>query len=269
MDENQLKKYKKYAISRLEKEFKTACRYGDLELVEFFLFSSELPTNVNPFVDNCAGLRWACGNDQLEIVKFFLESPKLKQHAKVNINSDEPFRRAAENGNIEIVKYLMSKEEFRNKIEVHEWSDYALRKACANGHLDMVEFLLFSPEMSENSNINSLSIADIEYGATTQMREPVKPRVSRIEMLEFLLTDERLVDSYQLDKEDVKFLTENDLHMDLVKYIIVELEKELQINPKKNIHPKIQDMMDKVKNKNKLLEKLPPKNDIGTKKVKI
>lgn len=269
MDAKQLKKYQRYAMSRLEKEFKTACRYGDLELVEFFIFSKELPTNVDPFVDNCAGLRWACGNNQLEIVKFFLESPKLKQYAKVNINSDEPFRRAAENGNIEIVRYLMSKEEFRNKIEVHEWSDYALRKACANGHLEMVEYLLFSPEMSENSNVNALSIADIEYGATVQMREPPKPRASKFEILELLLTDERLGDTYEIDNEDVKFLTTNDMHMDLLKYVIVELEKELKLNPKKYLHPKIQDMIDKVKNKNKLLQKLPPKNEVEPKKMKI
>lgn len=268
MDAQQLKKYQKYAMSRLEKEFKLACRSGNLELVEFFIFSKDLPKNVNPLVDNCAGLRWACGNNKLEVVKFFLESPKLAEHAKVNINSNEPFRRAAENGNIEVVRYLMSKQEFRDKIEVHEWSDYALRKACANRHLDMVEFLLFSPEMSENSNVNAVSIADIEYGATTQMREDPKPMATKLEILELLLKDKRLGDSYQIDKEDVKLLTESDMHMDLLKYIIVELEKELKINPKRYIHPSIQTMMDKVAFKNKLLEKLPSK-DNESKKLKI
>lgn len=58
------------------------------------------------------------------------------------------------------------------------------------------------------------------------------------------------------------------MHMELLKYIIVELEKELKINPKRYIHPSIQTMIDKVAFKNKLFENLPPK-DNDSKKLKI
>lgn len=271
MDDNQLKKYKKYAITRLEKEFKNACRAGDLELLKFFIFSEELTTKVDPFVDNCAGLRWSCGTNKLDVVKFFLESPELEFHAKVNINSDEPFRRAAENGSLEVVRYLLSKKEFIEKIDVREWSDYALRKSFANGHLEMVKYLLFSREMPENCDVNSIRISDTCYGGTMQMRDLKETvRSDKMDLIKFLLTEPRLVNKYQLNDEDITFLIDNfKQYHDIISYMILELEKELKLNPKKHRSPEIQKIIDVLNSKNKLNKELANKEGENIKRIKL
>lgn len=258
MQEAQLKKYQKSAMSSLIKEYKKACRAGDMELVRFFLFSPQLSKNVDPFVDHCAGLRWACGNNQLTVVKFFLESEELPKPAIININCDETFRRACENGSFEVVEYLI--QTYGDKINVREWRDYALRKSLAHGYLEVAQYLLFSSDIDEHCDINSFNLLNIRFSDSIELREPKPPKATYQEVLKFIFTDARL--HYEIKKEDKELLFGPGYDVETAKYLLLDLG--LKIKPQGPVaSPEVAKIIDMIKEKDNLSQAIVPPEVAG------
>lgn len=102
--------YANHSQDDINQEFIVACRIGDLEAVDYFLTSSEIPFNAEinmPEKNGFVALSVACSRNRVDVVKFLANSSKLKQKANLHIQDDAAFNSAIIAENLEIINFFI------------------------------------------------------------------------------------------------------------------------------------------------------------------
>lgn len=116
--------------------FSFACKYGHLDLVEYFSKLEEIDVNsCNNF--GSTGLHYAASNDYIDIVKFLCQLPKIELNMTDRFGAT-PLMLAAKNGNTDIMKFLAEQP----KILIYESESFRLsilECAAASGRKDILQ----------------------------------------------------------------------------------------------------------------------------------
>lgn len=144
----------------LRTPFDAACRYGDLDLVRFFLGLPGLDPNL-PQKEKATPFYIAVQNGHVEVVSLLLADERIQ----VNNQADEgesPFFVACQNGHVEIVSLMLGDK----RVDVNAAKNTGstpLWFASKNGHLPVVQAILASGrevDVMKRSRFNRLTAAE-------------------------------------------------------------------------------------------------------------
>lgn len=143
-----------YNNKRLLAEYFNACRFNDVEKLEFLLTHPLMKNRLDIHAQKDLALSRAAEHGSLDALKFLLTSPKLTEKMNVSSRDYGCFRMAVIKGHMEIVDYLLTSPDLTEKADIHARDDWAIIAACQNGHVDIVKYLLTSPKLTEHSNVH-------------------------------------------------------------------------------------------------------------------
>ncbi|KAL8790515.1 MAG: hypothetical protein Q9195_006346 [Heterodermia aff. obscurata] len=137
------------SLETLILDFKKACEFGDVEVIDAILASKHHKALSSHDID--AFLQLCAFNDQTAVVQLICESPSLK--GRLPHSGEEVFAVAAGNGSLNIMRLLASnwtaELTMPNSIAINR----ALVVACENGHIDVVRHLV----QDRSADINTLA----------------------------------------------------------------------------------------------------------------
>lgn len=119
-------------ISKIDKMFIKACRYGSLNVVKYIY--SKYKNIIDIHMDDEYAFQNGCINGNLEIVKYLLS---LDDKIDIHANNDLAFKWSCLNGHLEISKFIFSLD---NKIN-HEVINNVLRSAVHRGDSHIIEWV--------------------------------------------------------------------------------------------------------------------------------
>jgi hypothetical protein len=100
-------RYHYYTKEELQKSLIGACRWGNLDLVKYFLTNDDISNHLNIHMDEDNALRTALCSQNLDIVRFLCTSSKLKEHAHIYHDNNIILETIIQTQNIEILKFFI------------------------------------------------------------------------------------------------------------------------------------------------------------------
>lgn len=148
------KNLKDCSKNELGLEFVSACRNGNIELVDYILTSPELENKPSVSFKSNLGLIEACWYGHLNIVKYLLSSDKLKEHADIHAKNEYPFLICCQLDYIDMVKYLGSSPELKEHSDVHKVKNQAFKDACRKNNYEILSYLIIDMGIEKSKGIS-------------------------------------------------------------------------------------------------------------------
>jgi ankyrin repeat protein len=146
--------YKNLDKNRLNIEFQWACSGGDLELVKYFLTSTDLKTHADISSSSNVGFMQACKNGHLDVVKYLLTSKDLKKHVDIHARNDEIFTLTCFTGKLDVIKYLLTSPELTEHIDIHTNKDGGFLRACEGNQYNVLQYFIFDLNIERTEAID-------------------------------------------------------------------------------------------------------------------
>lgn len=127
---------------------------GNILIVDYLLFTPELPIYPKLSANNYQSFQLACDNGHLDLIKYYLSNEKLKHRPKIDTYNNYAVRSAAWKNYFYLVEYLLTSEELKEHADIHSAGESVLEAAISNENIAMMDFLLNSPKLKENSNLH-------------------------------------------------------------------------------------------------------------------
>jgi ankyrin repeat protein len=240
-----------------------ACNCGHLDIIEYFVNSSDPqgPGYCLEIINR--GLIQACIKGNNEVIKFLLSSPKLKNHADINADKGTPLYLLVSDGDLDIIRYLLSSPDLKNHADINAIDGSILVEACGQGHLEVVKYLLTSPELKEHANISA------------QNNMPFKKACmeGHLEIVKYLVTNPEFENKINLKKRASSYFKDALMcgQLNVINYFIFDLNinktKTIQHFLEKNPNEKVENWFT-LREVNKSLNKDLPQNSVLQKKNK-
>lgn len=152
------KKFKDMTQHSLNVYLCHACGKGDMNTINYLLFSPELNKHAQPDYLK-KGLSFACRNGHLNVVDYILNKQNIVA-VDIHEKNDEPLYCAVSEGQLEVVKYLLHSFKLKEHANLKD-HDYIIKAAFVNDHLNIVKY--FFEELRESLTINDSELFRIAY----------------------------------------------------------------------------------------------------------
>lgn len=134
----------------------SACRTGNLTLVQFVFNSPIFPVKPDVNFDNGICLYISARYDHLNIVDYLLTSSELKTHANINNEVNPVVLACNKPRSKKMLDFLFTSEKLTVKPDIHLKNDKILVESCRhNTNLNFLKYILKSKSMTDHADINA------------------------------------------------------------------------------------------------------------------
>lgn len=139
--------------SQIQDAFNSACRTGNLEIVQYTLLSDKLSFHADLHFNEDSGFILAANGGHLEVIKFLLTSNELSSHADVCADNNAALYMAAYSEKSHVVKYILASNDLSKHADIHARDDYVFINAFKARDIDLLRFLIINCSIKKTSKI--------------------------------------------------------------------------------------------------------------------
>lgn len=207
-------------IDSVNSAFENACSKNKIELMNYLLYSNDLPHHADVKADNYSAFTLACEGN-LEAVKILVPLLEFKNEEDKFLVAGNAMIKASEFGNVELIKYLLSEERIANYLDIENDSEDWLRNAGSKGHIEAFNYLL---NIGNNKHLALYSehtiLEDIILNCFID---------DKLDMVKYIFNNEDLKRNINLNSDEdylFKFLCENGADNDIIRFLVFDLNIE-------------------------------------------
>jgi hypothetical protein len=242
-----------------------AAKNGDIMFFEKIInleLKEKLNPSFQPFNITYNLFSIACEHNQIGILKYFINSTNWSDSFNNFFILSENAREVCRDGNIDIIKYLFNEPKIKDKNSLY---DFILYNASCFDRLDIVEYILenFSSNPSIQMSIMNGQMLNsaCEYG--------------NLNILQYYFNSPKFINHShrEIHKEDLFKIALNGQNMEILQYLIIDLELKKNKVIKEALVKKGNDEVEKLFTirdlKKSLEENLPKDDNRNSKKPKL